>query len=81
MKPTHAVDMDTLPAHQRPQIGHAGSGVQNFMESQIRFVEAFEIAVFGAAALTSKPFSRITRRTRRGLARTPAKRNRAHNLR
>ena len=29
----------------------------------------------------SKPFSRITRRTRRGLARTPAKRNRAHNLR
>ena len=28
----------------------------------------------------SKPFSRITRRTRRGLARTPAKRNRAHNL-
>ena len=29
----------------------------------------------------SKPVSRITRRTRRGLARTPAKRNRAHNLR
>src|SRR6476620_12188747 len=28
----------------------------------------------------SKPLSRITRRTRRGLARTPAKRNRAHNL-
>jgi hypothetical protein len=51
MKPTNAVDMDTLPAHQRPQIGHACSGVQNFMESQIRFVEAFEIAVFGAAAL------------------------------
>src|ERR1019366_8619639 len=29
----------------------------------------------------TKPFSRITRRTRRGLARTPEKRNRAHNLR
>src|ERR1700746_4016993 len=29
----------------------------------------------------SRPFSRITRRTRRGLVRTPAKRNRAHNLR
>jgi hypothetical protein len=29
----------------------------------------------------SKPFWRITRRTRRGLARTPANRNRAHNLR
>src|SRR6516164_8790280 len=29
----------------------------------------------------SRPFSRITRRTRRGLVRTPANRNRAHNLR
>src|SRR5271167_4658779 len=29
----------------------------------------------------SMPFSRITRRTRRALVRTPAKRNRAHNLR
>src|SRR5450830_2109548 len=51
MKPADAVDMDALPPHQRPQIGHAGSGVQNFMESQIRFVEAFEITGFGVAAL------------------------------
>jgi hypothetical protein len=64
--------------------GHhaTGSDIVDRADGRFPVQDFFDIReTYDAVVSASRPFSRITRRTRRALVRTPAKRNRAHNLR
>ena len=53
------------------------------MKPRLNLVRLFALGMTGLtwAGISDAAALDFTRRTRRGLARTPAKRNRAHNLR
>ena len=51
MQPADAVDVNALPAHQRPQFGNAGGHIDMPVKRQIGIVEAFKVAGFRLTSL------------------------------